>query len=293
MKNEFLETQSYKVAKMFSQNIGFPQLIEDFKSLEGEGVGLGLTSLFVRVNKCNFSCKFCDTSFSIPGNDKVVIRHNNQPVDSKERLFEYLQDKYSYTEKNSIKNLTITGGEPLLNIDNLEEFINTILSVFKNIERIIIETNGSLLLLEENCFKLIKSIGNLDPKINLFLSISPKLKNSISHGYKFSADESITDMYIKVFENYRKYLDKHFDIQIKFIHHENMEENNLRLIRGITKNLKFPIDRDKILIMPFTPPDPIDRDKDLWSQSKDNAANFAAEHFFRYSPRIHIDRRLK
>src|SRR5574344_1554080 len=52
-----------------------PYIIQHFKSLEGEGGdnAVGLTTLFLRLNKCNLSCNFCDTAFSIKGDEKYNI----------------------------------------------------------------------------------------------------------------------------------------------------------------------------------------------------------------------------
>ena len=52
-----------------------PYIIQHFKSLEGEGGNnaVGITTLFLRLNKCNCTCNFCDTSFSIKGDPKYNI----------------------------------------------------------------------------------------------------------------------------------------------------------------------------------------------------------------------------
>ena len=62
----------------------------------------------------------------------------------------------------------------------------------------------------------------------------------------------------------------------------------------MNENIKLihKIPNDKILIMPYTPNDPLGEDLDFWNDSKDSAANYALHNHFRYSPRIHIDRRL-
>lgn len=276
----------------YELNNFFPQLIEDFISLEGEGIGVGIASLFLRVNKCNNTCTFCDTAFSIPGHQSVIIQDKDKLIDSSKNLLEYLMNKYSAHDREFINNLTITGGEPLLNLDYFKEFIDTVIKVFPNINRIIIETNGSILNDKQNCFKLIESTGSLDPNIELILSLSPKLNSRISHSGRISDDE-VLDMYILVMENYRSILDKHFDIQLKFVHNDILEIENSKLINYIINSLKYPIPRNKILIMPFTPKDPNNKHKDIWSKNKDDASIYALKNKFRYSPRIHLDRNLK
>ncbi len=44
--------------------------------------------------------------------------------------------------------------------------------------------------------------------------------------------------------------------------------------------------------MPFTPDDPLEKDAAFWQASKDGTSRKALELGLKYSPRIHIDRRL-
>lgn len=277
---------------IYKLNEKFPQLCEDFISLEGEGIGVGIPSLFIRVNKCNNTCNFCDTAFSIPGSDKaVVLNDENEMVDSKQKLINYLKNKYTIHDYD-IHNLTITGGEPLLNIDYFNEFIESIVTVFPKINRVIIETNGSILNIEDNCYRLIKQIGKIKTKFEFILSISPKLNGKISHANKLS-NCLINNMYKRVLVNYRQILDRHFGLQLKFVHSDVLKVENQPLIDFALTELERPIHRNNILVMPFTPNDPFGKDLDEWNKSKDDAALFALKHFYRYSPRLHLDRNLQ
>lgn len=285
-----LKLDKNKLTK-YKLNDFYPQLIEDFISLEGEGSGVGIASLFIRVNKCNNNCTFCDTAFSIPGSSKVVKKFNSNGiilnVDSSENLIKYLTTTYTLFDKKYVTNLTITGGEPLLNLNYLDTFLDDIKKVFKNIKRVIIETNGSILGNKTHCKLFKQKIKKFKGKI--ILSISPKLNAKISHSNKLS-DEQVFKMYKNVYNNYMKYLKKHSGIQLKFVHSDELVQENEQFLNYILNDSKYKINRNSILIMPFTP-------KNLkngeWQISKNDAARYALKNKFRYSPRIHIDRNLK
>ena len=264
-----------------------PHIIQHFKSLEGEGGNnaVGVTTLFLRLNKCNCTCTFCDTSFSIKGDPK----YNLNRADTSE-LYEMLTNHYSNDDRKYIHSCSITGGEPLLHLESFEDIFNNILSSFTHVDSIIIETNGNLLYNEDNCLELLRVGAKFSKKLKITLSISPKLDGKVSYGGKLSNDE-LVDIYDRVLNNYHTYLDKMFDIQVKFVHGPGLEEQNKRLI-DLILDKKYIEPRTKILIMPFTPPMKSKNFEQVWKDSKDSAANYALNNYLRYSPRIHIDRGL-
>jgi len=264
-----------------------PQLIEHFYSLEGEGQTIGRSALFIRLNQCNLSCNFCDTSFSIKGDAKQEVE------DMTSKMYIEFMNSYSSEVKDNVENLSITGGEPLLNILYLDKVIDNTLKVFPKIDKIIIETNGYLLRNKEICLKLIDILGQFVPKIHITISMSPKLIGKVSHAGK-ETDDEVLENYKLVLQNYDRLLKRHADLQIKVVHSEELKIQNEKLINFAVSNklLKTPIKKEKILIMPLTPNDPIGKDIDEWTESKDLAANYALQNNYRYSPRIHIDRRL-
>jgi len=262
-----------------------PQLVQHFVSLEGEGGTIGRSALYIRTGECNNRCNFCDTAYSVEKDGKYDI------VDmTSDKYVELLQSTYSINQRENILNLSITGGEPLLNIKHMRKLINRTREAFPNITQIIFETNGTMLSVKDNCFTLIEQIGCLFPELTFMLSISPKLSGKISYS-NIKSDDEILSMYFDILENYRCILDAHFNIQLKFVHSKSLLKWNEKLINYALK-MKNPIHRNQILIMPFTPTDPIGRDFKSWNESKDLSANYAMDNFFRYSPRIHVDRRL-
>lgn len=127
---------------------------EIFHSIQGEGVYVGLNTVFLRLSECNLHCAFCDTQYHWEGNrieiDKVVeqiVKFNSHSV-------------------------VITGGEPLLQQDAL-----TILcQKLRDLEKyIIVETNATIVAKEELCNlvnhwscspKLVSSGNDLSKRIN-------------------------------------------------------------------------------------------------------------------------------
>lgn len=97
-----------------------------FSSINGEVSALGQGSLctFIRLQGCNLRCIYCDTKKA--QNEKAGTNLSEKII-------------YKKVQKLGIKNITITGGEPFLQNDDL-------LNLVKILEdyTISIETNGSL-----------------------------------------------------------------------------------------------------------------------------------------------------
>jgi len=102
-------------------------VIEKFLSIDGEGPTAGEIATFIRFGGCNLGCRWCDTAYSIPQDVKGESL-------SKEEIYDFIKG-------NGARNVTLTGGEPLIQegIQELIEFLS------KDPELIIhIETNGSV-----------------------------------------------------------------------------------------------------------------------------------------------------
>ena len=103
------------------------KVVEIFESINGEGMRAGELAVFVRMKGCNLSCNYCDTMWA-----------NKPDCEFAEMTAEQIVDR---VKKSGIKNVKLTGGEPLLQKDAdklLEAF-----SSEKDI-RVEIETNGSI-----------------------------------------------------------------------------------------------------------------------------------------------------
>jgi 7-carboxy-7-deazaguanine synthase len=105
------------------------KVVEKFVSINGEGRRCGQLAIFIRFAGCNLNCSYCDTTWA---NEK------NAPYDlmSSEEI-------YNYIKSTEVNNITLTGGEPLLQ-EGIVELLE-LLAKDKELH-VEIETNGSVLL---------------------------------------------------------------------------------------------------------------------------------------------------
>jgi len=103
------------------------RVVEHFVSINGEGRRAGQLALFIRFAGCNLNCVYCDTKWA---NEEDV------PYESytSEQLYNLIKD-------SKVSNVTLTGGEPLLQKKILE-----LLQLLRQDDtlRVEIETNGSV-----------------------------------------------------------------------------------------------------------------------------------------------------
>ena len=103
------------------------KVVEIFSSINGEGVRAGQLAVFVRMQGCNLNCTYCDTKWA---NEEDCRFHWT----STEEILDVVR-------LMRVKNVTITGGEPLLQ-ENIMELLQA-LSEDPEL-RVEIETNGSV-----------------------------------------------------------------------------------------------------------------------------------------------------
>ncbi len=103
------------------------KISEVFLSIQGEGVYVGEDHIFVRFHGCNMRCAFCDTP---------------QPEVPPEESLRSIIDKIIDANKdNKAKNISITGGEPLLH----SSFLKVLLpNLREKGYKIHLDTNGTL-----------------------------------------------------------------------------------------------------------------------------------------------------
>lgn len=99
---------------------------EKFVSINGEGTKAGKLAVFLRFCNCNLNCSFCDTRWA-----------NSEEVPTEQMTTQQLTD---YVKSTGVKNVTLTGGEPLLQ-ENIAELITSLGKLGAAVE---IETNGSI-----------------------------------------------------------------------------------------------------------------------------------------------------
>ncbi len=101
-------------------------VVEKFVSINGEGAHAGELSAFIRFKGCNLSCSYCDTKWA---NCKDTEAKHMSP-----------QELSEWVMQQRVINVTLTGGEPLLQ-KGIEELIELLAG---NGIRVEIETNGSI-----------------------------------------------------------------------------------------------------------------------------------------------------
>lgn len=101
------------------------RVVEKFVSINGEGLRSGELAVFIRFANCNLRCSYCDTKYSFIN-----------PIYTEESIDELVK----YVKSTGVKNVTLTGGEPLI-----QNEIKGLMIELSNIgNRIEIETNGSI-----------------------------------------------------------------------------------------------------------------------------------------------------
>ena len=75
-------------------------VVEKFISINGEGQKAGELAAFIRMRGCNLSCNYCDTSWA-----------NTMDCPCE---FLSTEELITWLTEHKIKNVTLTGGEPLL-----------------------------------------------------------------------------------------------------------------------------------------------------------------------------------
>jgi 7-carboxy-7-deazaguanine synthase len=97
---------------------------EIFFSIQGEGVEIGLPTVFVRLFACDLRCSWCDTMYAVEGRDFRGMT---------------LGDLVSEIEKFGCRRVCITGGEPLIQKDEIEALAKILLD---GGYKIVLETSG-------------------------------------------------------------------------------------------------------------------------------------------------------
>ena len=95
---------------------------EIFESIQGEGPYVGYKQLFIRFCNCNLKCNYCDTEF--------LAENDFTEYDACELA--------EVANKAKVHSVSLTGGEPLLSVEFLKEFLPLVNG------KIYLETNATL-----------------------------------------------------------------------------------------------------------------------------------------------------
>ncbi|MCC6047067.1 MAG: 7-carboxy-7-deazaguanine synthase QueE [Desulfurococcaceae archaeon] len=182
---------------------------EVFVSVQGEGPSLGRPAVFLRLSGCNLSCTWCDTKYAWYGGEELSVDV------VAERVLDLLR-RY-----RGVSLLVVTGGEPLLQSEELAELLARLRREIPYLE-VEVETNGTV-----------------DPRAVIDyvdrLIVSPKLSNS-------GLPEEVRRVSEGVIEVIRTRRDRVY-VKVVVEGPEDTEEL-LRLVK------ELGVDRDRVYLMP-------------------------------------------
>ncbi|MCI0828727.1 MAG: 7-carboxy-7-deazaguanine synthase QueE [Chloroflexi bacterium] len=127
---------------------------EIFHSIQGEGVSMGVPSVFLRLATCNLSCHWCDTKYTW---DWRNFDYQTEVVELEAPEIQHRIQAFN------CPHVVITGGEPMLQQAGLEPLVESLAAEGYTFE---VETNGTIVPLPG----LLRHIGQWN--------VSPKLRTS-------------------------------------------------------------------------------------------------------------------
>lgn len=216
---------------------------EMFESIQGEGPNIGKPAIFLRLSKCVLNCIFCDTKNIMNEGREITF----------EQLDSYFKQMCWWDKLSKSHILVITGGSPLLQQNNLIEW----LSIIKHGRFI------NYIELENECVISVKS--ELTYHIDQFNN-SIKLSNS---GIKESI--RIKPQVIKKFISMKQ------NNIWKFVITDNRQ---LKEVQQLQK--EFDIPTKLIYLMPEG------KDRKTIIKNSPDVINMCLTHGYNYCPREHI-----
>lgn len=211
-------------------------IVEVFTSIQGEGRYVGEPSVFIRVSGCNLRCCFkdsvCDTPYT-----------SFKPAKATLTLMDVLKE---FTDHPNVRSVVITGGEPMLYANALEDLIDFIEEEMQEKYFFTVETNGTM-----NCDEM--------SKVDMF-SISPKLATSIPvPGKEYTIDgetKIFTEKEVDVLEQIRfrpgvvAQLMRVSDFQLKFVYSGDESIRSIDIFLRHLTELGAHFDPSDVMLMP-------------------------------------------
>ena len=245
-------------------------IVDLFISLQGEGKYVGIPSLFIRVSGCNLRCCFknsiCDTAYSSFNPEKGTFTKD---------------DVVAKLNASNVTDIVITGGEPLMFREALDDLIEYIGMMTDSDYRITVETNGTFPPL--NSFIELYSIS---PKLSTSIPEAGKVYESISgngtirHTFSESEVGKLDEM--RYNPGAVAALSEMADFQLKFVY------SNLDSLKDIDKFLEDLRSRgvdygpDDIMLMPEG------STLDQLEKTQNECAHVCIDRGWRFADRLHI-----
>lgn len=130
------------------------KIVEIFDSIDGEGIRTGQSATFIRLAGCNLRCSYCDTVYSLFG-EETPCEYTEMTIDD---IVSKVNKKYN--------RITLTGGEPLIHSGSVT-LVNRLAEMGCEVN---IETNGAV--------DIVEFLDNIIRKDKVFFTIDYKLPSS-------------------------------------------------------------------------------------------------------------------
>ena len=216
------------------------QVNEIFKSIQGEGPNFGKPAIFLRTAQCNLKCTWCDTKYTWDWENYDFSKEVNEMTigEIKESILGL-----------GINHLVITGGDPLLQQDDLAD----LLSFLKPDFYVEIETNCTIL---PN-----KMLTDLVDQWN----VSPKTENS-GNPLELYEDSECYYFFANQENCFFKYVVEN--------------ETDIPEIKKFVAKYNIPETRVQLMTQASTKEEVRSREKSI--------SELAKQHNFVFSPRLHV-----
>jgi organic radical activating enzyme len=216
------------------------KISEIFESIQGEGTNAGKPAIFLRTAECNLRCSWCDTKYTWDWKNFDYSKEvNEMPIKEIRHVLQQF----------NLRHLVITGGEPLMQQDDLAELLTFLKPEFY----VEVETNGTIL--PNNALTALVDQWN----------VSPKTKNSGNPLELCEVNECYT------------FFSKHENSYFKYVI-ENVDD--LTEVNQLIK--KYNLKKNMVLLMTqaSTKKEILERENNVFLLSKENSLGF--------SPRMHV-----
>ena len=216
------------------------KISEIFESIQGEGNNAGKPAVFLRTAECNLKCVWCDTKYTWDWKNYDYSKEVNEIS---------IKEVRQSLEQFRIRHLVITGGEPLMQQDDLAELLTFLKPKFY----VEVETNGTIL--PNNTLSVLVDQWN----------VSPKTKNS-GNPLEMCEDNECYTFFSKKKNCYFKYV-------------VESEEDIIEINQLISK---YNLEKERVLLMTqaMTKEEILAKEKNVFTLSKKNSLGF--------SPRLHV-----
>ena len=173
-------------------------MIEIFSSIQGEGMLVGVRQVFLRFHGCTLDCSYCDSrvtrSVSIPEFCQIETTPGRQDFEliSNPVSFDYitkLLTAWVTLRPNAHHSISITGGEPLLHVEALREYLPEL----RKILPIYLETNGIRTHELSQCIDLLDYIS-----MDIKLPSTTKSRDFWEEHRNFLKIAAKKDVYVKI-----------------------------------------------------------------------------------------------